>query len=146
MAYATQQDIIDRGVTEAELLQLVDDENSGNLAGANPQLRVNAALDEASARIDSYCRQRYTVPLQSSAIVKATAVTIAIKELFARRRRVPDDVKERYDEAIKFLMDVSKGNASLDQPTGATAQTGSGGVKTTDVAEKFSDENLDGYV
>ena len=46
-------------MSNAELVQLTDDTNSG---AVNAQL-VTDILDEASAMIDSYARTRYTVPL-----------------------------------------------------------------------------------
>lgn len=146
MAYAEQQDIIDRGVTQQELLELTDDESTTDLDDAGVQARIAAAITSACGTIDSYCRQRYTVPLQDSEQIKSVAVTLAIYNLFARRRRVPEDVKTLFDDAMKFLRDVAAGKAALDQPTGATAQAGSGGVLATDVAEKFSDDNLKGFI
>jgi phage gp36-like protein len=59
---------------------------------------------------------------------------------------VPQDVKDRYDEAIAFLKDVAAGKAALDQPTGATAQSAAGGVVETQIEEKFSDGNIGGFV
>jgi phage gp36-like protein len=83
MAYATQQDIIDRGLTERELGELADDDNVGKLDDAAVQAKILGALNEASATVDAYCRQRYTIPLQASDKVKAIAVTIAMHALFS---------------------------------------------------------------
>jgi phage gp36-like protein len=107
---------------------------------------VTDVLTEASGKIDSYCRMRYSVPLQASEQIKGLTLDIAEYLLFARKRRVPDDVRQRYDDAIAFLKDVSAGRAALDQPATATQQSGGGPVVTTQVAEKFSDDNLKGFV
>lgn len=142
MAYAAKADVIARGVTEAELVQLTDDTGTG----AVDDTVLSSVLTEASATVDSYCRLRYAVPLQSSEKVKGLTVDLAIYQLFSRRRRVTDDIKDRYNAAMKFLVDVSAGKAALDQPANATAQSGSGPVLTTDQEERFGDDNIQGFV
>lgn len=142
MAYATQSDLSPRRISAAELLQLTDDTSSGTV---NTQV-VSDILDEASGLIDSYCRQRYTIPLQSSLQVKGLCLTIAEYLLYLRRRRVKDDVRQAYEDAVAFLKDVSGGKAALDQPSTAPAQSGAGDVQTTQVTERFSDDNLGGFI
>lgn len=142
MVYAAQVDVIARGVTAEELKQLTDDTNQGKIDATV----VTAALTEASATVDSYCRQRYAIPLQTSEKIKGVTVDIAIHILFSRRRRVVEDVQQRYDNAIAFLKDVSMGRAGLDQPTNASPQTGGTGVLATSDDGRFSDDNLGGFV
>ena len=125
-----------------DLEQLTDDENSG----AVDTDVVAAVLSEASGAVDSYCRQRYAVPLQSSEQVKGLTLDIAVYLLYSRRDRVRDVVRQRYQDAVQFLKDVGAGKASLDQPAAAAPQLGSGGVVATDQCEKFSDDNLKGFV
>jgi phage gp36-like protein len=146
MAYATKDDIIASGVTGQELLELADDANTNNIADAGVVSRIDAAIADGSSTVESYCRQRYSLPLQQSNKVTSLVVDLAVYALFARRRKVPQDVKDRSDAAMKFLSDLASGKASLDQPAGATPQTGSGGAVETTKPEKFSDCNLDGYV
>ncbi|HLJ87755.1 MAG TPA: DUF1320 domain-containing protein [Candidatus Angelobacter sp.] len=142
MAYATQDDLSPRRITPSELVQLTDDTNSGQV---NVKI-VSDILDEASALIDSYCRQRYTIPLQSSNQVNGLTLTIAEWFLYQRRKRMKKDVSEAYEYALQFLRDVGVGKASLDQPVAAVPQSGSGDVRATQNAERFSDDNLAGYV
>jgi phage gp36-like protein len=142
LAYATQADLSPRRISNAELIQLTDDSNSGQV---NAQL-VSDILDEASAAIDSYAGQRYGVPLQSSLQVKGLTLTIAEYLLYLRRKRMKADVRQAYEDAIAFLKDVSSGKARLDQPATAAAQTGAGDVLTTSKPEKFSDQNLSAFV
>jgi len=142
MAYATKDDIVASGVTDAELTELTDDLNTGQA----DQTRIDAAIADGAATVDSYCRQRYTLPLQTSNKVISLVVDLAVYALFARRRRVPPDVKDRADAAMAFLKDLASGKASLDQPAGAVAQSGSGEVVETQKDEAFSDDNLGGFV
>jgi phage gp36-like protein len=142
MPYAVKADLSPRRISAAELVQLTDDTNSGI---TNDQV-ITDVLTEASALIDSYCRVRYTVPLQSSDQVKGLCLTLAEYFLYLRRKRVNTDVRQSYEDAIAFLKDVSNGKAGLDQPATATPQTSGGDVQTTSIEEKFSDDNLSGYV
>lgn len=141
MAYATQTDLSPRRISNAELVQLTDDSNSGQV---NAQL-VSDILDEASAQIDSYCGQRYAIPLQSSLQVKGLCLTIAEYLLYLRRKRMKADVRQAFEDALVFLKDVSSGKARLDQPVTAQPQLGTGDVQVTQAAERFSDDNLSGY-
>jgi len=142
LPYATQADLEPERIPTAELIQLTDDTGSGLVdAGI-----VTAKLTEASAMVDSYARQRYTVPLQTSEQVKSLTLDIATYKLFERRRRIPESVGTAYSNAIAFLRDVAAGRAALDQPVGATPQLSGGPVVVTEKPEKFSDENLSGFV
>jgi phage gp36-like protein len=142
LPYAVQADLTPRRLTAAELAQLTDDVRGSEINVAV----VTQVLTEASGKIDSYCRLRYNVPLQSSEQIKGLTLDIAEYLLFARRRRITDDVRQRYDDAIAFLKDVSAGRAALDQPATATQQTGGGPVLETQKEEKFSDDNLEGFI
>ena|ERR1039457_1134544 len=144
MPYATQDDLVPLRLTQKDLIELTDDDDSGVVNAAI----VIAALEEASGRVESYCRQRYVTPLQQSDDVKALTLDITVYLLFSRRResRIGDTVQQRFDQAIAFLKDISNGKASLDQPLSAVQpQSGSGEVVVTRKPERFSDSNLDGY-
>jgi phage gp36-like protein len=143
MAYAVQADLVPRRITNAEAIELTNDTVGGNAIVAQV---ITDVLAEASALIDSYCRERYTVPLQASDQVKGLCISIATYLLFLRRRRVTDDIQKLYDNAIAFLKDVAGGKAGLDQPTGSPAQTSSGPAVVTELEERFSDENLGGFI
>jgi len=142
MSYATQADLSPGHLSAQELVQLTDDIASGKV---NDTI-VSQKLTEASALIDSYCRNRYTVPLQASEQIKGLTLTITVYLLFQRRHRVTDDAQRGYDNAISFLRDVSTGKAGLDQPTSAQPQAGNGESRPTDKEETFGDCNIKGYV
>lgn len=144
MAYATQNDLLQR-VTLKELTQLTDDGNTGQ---PDPVI-VGAALEEASGRVDAYCRERYQTPLQQSDTVTTITRDVAIYFLFSRRpQRMSETVRQRYEDAMALLKDISSGKAVLDQPVSATTPQ----TTTTDAATpstdktRFNDTNIGGYV
>jgi phage gp36-like protein len=145
MAYAQQSDLCPLRMTQAELTQLTDDDNSGEIDTDV----VNAALEEASGRVDAYCRQRYVTPLQQSDSVTSLVLDIATYLLFSRRRsfKMAETVRQRYEDAIAFLKDVASGKASLDQPgTVQTPQTSSGGPQRANIRKIFGEKEIDGFV
>ncbi len=150
MPYATQDDLVPLRMTLQDLVELTDDSTSDDDPGAG---QVNAAivtgaLTEASARIDSYCRQRYLTPLQPSDTIKGIALDITVYLLFTRRRTTKpnETVAQRYNDAVKFLQDIAAGHASLDQPaTAAEPQMGSSSATVTAKRQTFDEHHLSGW-
>jgi phage gp36-like protein len=147
MAYAVQSDLVPLRLTLAELVQLTDDENTGQVNATT----VAAALEEASGRVDSYCRTRYVTPLQVGDDVKGMTLDIGTYLLFSRRRnfKTTETIRQRYEDAIAFLKDISVGKASLDQPVSQTApQSSTAGPQISDRDRhlRFRDHNIEGYV
>lgn len=121
MAYSALTDILDQ-MEERILIQLTDDAK----LGAVNQDVVAEAIADADAEIDSYCGNRYDVPLATAtAMIAKISRDIAMYNLYGRRPNGPSEtVKERYANAVRFLKDVSAGRVSL----GANApETSSGG-------------------
>lgn len=115
MAYCTKADILEQ-LDEEVLIQLTDDID----AGAVDDDKVTRAIADADAEIDGYCGTRYGIPFDPvPAMIRKLSVDISIHNLYARRRAAPEDRQKRYDNAIRFLRDVSKGMISLgaDAPT-----------------------------
>ncbi len=147
MAYATQADLVPLRMTVKDLTELTDDDNTGTI---NADI-VTAALEEASGRVESYCRMRYVTPLQQSDDVKALTLDVAIYLLFSRRREtgVNETVQQRFDQAISFLKDIAAAKASLDQPsTSLQPQVSLGGpeISCKDFHLRFSDRKIEGFV
>ncbi len=140
MPYCTQSDLLNQ-LTQAELVQLTDDDATG----AVDTTKVDAALNAASATIDAYAGARYTLPLQSSEKIKQLCIDLAIYELEKRRRRLRDATVAARDAAFAFLRDLARGRAVLDQPAGAPAQQSEADVKKTQQDRTFSDEKLEGF-
>lgn len=153
MPYATQADLVPLRMTQKDLTELTVDVPSGNAAtdAAATASVTSAALEEASGRVESYCRNRYITPLQQSDDVKALTLDIAVYLLFSRRRetKMGETVQTRFDQAIAFLKDISTARASLDQPiTALQPQTSLGGpeVSNKDRNLRFSDHQIEGFV
>lgn len=109
MPYCTQADILEQ-LDEDLLVQCTDDAD----AGAVDTSVVDRAIVDADAEIDSYCGSRYGVPFETvPAIIRKLSVDISIYHLFVRRLSVPEDRKERYNNAVRMLRGVSRGIVSL---------------------------------
>lgn len=143
MAYAAQSDLCPARITERELGQLTADDGSGTI---DTDI-VSAVLEDASARIDSYCRARYQTPLQASDTVTSLTLDIALYLLFTRRRNTKSNetVRQNYQDAIALLKDISAGKAQLDQPANATAQTMAGGAQVSRKPQRFAEPNIEGF-
>ena len=153
MPYATQADLVPLRLSEKDLSELTVDTPSGNpdTDAAVTASITSAALEEASGRVESYCRGRYQTPLQQSDDLKSLTLDITLYLLFSRRREktVAQTVQDRFDQAISFLKDIASGKAFLDQPVSATApQSTLAGpqVSHKDRHLRFSDRDLGGFV
>jgi len=153
MAYAAQSDLVPLRITAAELTQLCLDVPSGNPTtdAATVASVCAAALEEASGKVDSYCRARYVTPLQVGDDVRALTLDIAVYLLFSRRRnaKMTETIRQRYEDAIAFLKDIASAKASLDQPAGqAQPQATLAGPQMSDRDRhlQFSERNIEGFV
>lgn len=138
--YIVKADILEQ-LPEDTLIQLTDDENLGTVNDA----RVDAAINDAEGEADGYLSTRYTVPLSPApASIKKFTADIAIYNLFGRRDTVPPDREKRYENAIKFLVNVSKGIVTLGaqepEPT-----TTAGSVEFTSNERTFTRSKLEGF-
>ncbi len=107
MAYATAQEMADR--VGADALASVADRDWD---AVNESEAVIAALDDASADIDSYLAMRYPLPLsETPAAVKRVCIDIAMYHLAGDK--TTEQIEARYKHAIAWLRDVSRGVAGL---------------------------------
>lgn len=140
MAYATQQDLIDR-FGEERLVDLTD--RATPPAGAIDATVVAQALDGASATIDAYVGARYALPLSQTPLpLQQACEAIAFYQLHVDS--APDKVVEDYKAAMRFLSDVATGKVALPLPAGDTPTT-AGGAETVGPDRIFSRDSLDGY-
>ncbi len=110
MAYATQQDVIDR-YGEEELLTASDRDNDGNI----DTVAVSRALDDASAEIDSYLVERYTLPLAAPVPARLVEIcgAIAVYKLSNASGPNTEEKRLRYEDALKWLSKVALGEVGL---------------------------------
>jgi|GEM_PF-2991887 len=115
MAYSLKTDI-QKEISDAEIIDLTDDEGIGIINEA----RIAAAISKADGIIDSYCGQATTVPFTVvPPVIKEHSVTLAIYFLFARRSAAPEIRRKNYEDAMKHLIDIAQGKATLGDTTQA---------------------------
>ena len=107
MTYCTQADLIER-FGAAEITQLSDRAGLGTLDSAV----IDGAIADADAEIDGYLSGRYALPLANApAVMSRLACDISRYYLFGHD--VTDLVKERYDQAIAYLVKIATGVIGL---------------------------------
>ena len=130
MAYATTQDIV--VIYGEEILNAVADRDR---SGRSDEDAVQAALEAASAEIDTYLGSRYTVPLTSPPpYIRQIAVDITVYRLALDIAPRTEEMRLRYMDAITYLKAVAAGTIDLPTTTGdpggsGTADTVGSGAK-----------------
>lgn len=82
--------------------------------------RITQSLAMATATADSYVSTRYATPVESVGdVLRRAVLDIARHALWDNR--APDEVRTRYEDALRWLRDVSAGKATLTTATGAQA-------------------------
>lgn len=144
MPYSTLNDI-KKLIPEETLVQLTDDEGLGSIN----QSRIDEAVSQADAEIDSYSGGRYSVPFSPVPdIIKKISVDISIYNLYSRRvEQIPETRAERYRNAIRQLEGISKGTISMGEAEAPQSSRAEGGVKTnkSDEDRTFKKDTLGGY-
>lgn len=108
MPYCTQADLIER-FGENELLDLAADD-TGLAVDAS---KVDGAIADASGEIDGYVSAAgYPVPLSNVPRI-ITAYTCDIARYRLSDDRATEQVTKRYNDAVKFLRSVAKGEVRL---------------------------------
>lgn len=139
MSYATQQNMIDR-FGQQELAELTDRTN-GAVIDATV---LGQALTDADAEINGYLASRYTLPLVSvPPILTKFAADIARYQLYDTR--ASEQVKARYDDAIKFMKSLASGLVSLGLDPVNQPVADVGGVQVQANARVFTAGNLGDY-
>ncbi|QII11241.1 putative Mu-like prophage FluMu protein gp36 [Candidatus Kuenenia stuttgartiensis] len=143
MSYSTLTDIL-KLIPEAVVIQLTDDEDTGSVVTP----RVDEAIAQADAEIDSYCGGRYSVPFGTVPdICRKISVDIAIYNLYSRKvEAIPDTRSERYKNAIRQLEGIAKGTISIGEDPEPDAPTG-GGIQTSKTSDDriFNSDTLSGF-
>lgn len=125
MAYATLAQFIE-AFGELEAIELTNLDNPE--ATAIDPIPMERALTDASALIDTYLGRLYRLPLPTvPAVLIPCCLDIARHRL--DRIRVRDDVRQNYEDRIRWLEQVCKGIISLgadllNQPVVQTQQIG----------------------
>lgn len=136
--YATRQQMEDAyGEEQITLLSSRDlevDEDS-----------ISRALTDASSLIDSYIARRYPLPLAFAApVLVRPCVDIACYYLAQRATLLTEELRQRYDDAVKLLRDIAGGRAelSLDRDADDRPESGPQVIVATGPARVFSRSSL----
>lgn len=75
---------------------------------------LNGGLERATATIDSYLAGRYPVPwTDTPGILTGKCCDIARYELTGAQTQNTEEIRQRYEDAIRYLGDVADGRITL---------------------------------
>lgn len=139
--YATTADLVQRfGQIEIEALASTD------TAGVIDTAKVETALTDASAEMNSYLANRYTVPVQEqSKMLTAVCCDLTRYQLYSVQPT--EEVTQRYQQRISWLRDIAANRASLNQISEPTSTSVSLAVSVshTDADRLFTLDTLKGF-
>jgi len=139
--YCTLTDMQEQ-IPESDLISLTDDADAGIIDTSV----TDRAIADADAEIDGYCGKRYAVPFTTvPPVIRKLSVDIAIYNLFARRQGAPEDRRNRYKDAIKFLENVAKGLVSLGEDDPDSTPSDVQKPKISFSGRIFSRDKMSGY-
>ena len=141
MPYCMLEDLKEK-ISEEELIQLTDDEETGLIVTS----RTDRAISDADAQIDGYCGRRYSVPLDPvPVIIRKFSVDIAIYNLLQRRQGADEDREKDYNNAIKFLENVAKGLVTLGADDPDTPPADAHKTEISGPDRIFSRDKMEGW-
>lgn len=160
MAYSTNSELVE-SVDETQVLQLIDDENTGitdmdileataldnqdpNQAEAQAMLaRLIRARADADETIDSFLRTQYDLPLDSTpGMITSLSIDLTYFNLYERRERgsLPEGILKMEERALKKLKMIQAGTIKIqDEPDVAAGQVKTNKTKDDRV---FTDDYL----
>ena len=107
--YATIEDCVAR--YGEDLITLLTDREK---TGLRNDERLSQALSDAGAEIDASLRQRYELPLpQSPELLRRIEIDMALYRLASEADLATEERRGRYDDAVKLLALLRRGEASL---------------------------------
>lgn len=108
MPYATRQDIIDRYGSDELIVSADHDED-----GVADTSVVEQGLKDASDEIDVYVGGRYTLPLTDIPPVLTRLCVDMALYLMSKPPSITEEKRTRYEDAVKLLTKISKGEVTL---------------------------------
>lgn len=138
MSYTTKQEMIDE-FGESELVQLTD--LADPPAGVIDDTRLTQALEAADVTIDGYLAGRYALPFAAPpAILGQLARDLARHRLY--KDHPSEEVANRHDKAIKFLVLTASGKVSLGVDAAGAEAPSADTVQFTAGQKVFAREDL----
>jgi len=144
MAYATVAEFR-AGLAHRDLVLLTDlDGSEGDVVEA----RIQSALDDASAEIDSYLgKAGLTLPLiQVPRVLNVLCRDMALHRLHINAGHSGESTRPLHKNAVEFLKAVSEGDLALGDGGGMAPEMTSPGVAMTDGPERhLTRDSLRGF-
>ena len=111
--YASKEDI-DELYGPALLVRIADEDRDG-VADAE---KVEKGLQNADSIIDAYLSAKYDLPLSTvPSVLKTCAIDIAVYKIPLGRAPRTDEMRVRYEDALKLLERISTGKVGLGLPS-----------------------------
>ncbi|EGT5658480.1 DUF1320 domain-containing protein [Citrobacter braakii] len=140
MPYATPDQFI-KTFSERETISLTDEKRTGKVD--NDKLAF--ALTRASNVIDGYLVGRYKTPWPDSpGILIGYCCDIARYQLASDYRLLSEEIRLRYDDAIKFLEKVASGKINLGRDTSGGVIQSSSQMRIFSGVRQFGRESTGG--
>ena len=139
MPYATQQEMIDR-YGERVLRELTDRAASGSIDSGV----LDQALNDATALIDGYLLERYSLPLSSTPrLLTVLACQVAFYQLHPHG--APEEVRGAYRDAVKTLEAIASGKIAVPGASGTEIDSREGAAEVAGPARTFSRDSMTGF-
>jgi len=102
-------------IPETHLINLTNDTPS---ASEINEAKLSSAIEYAERFIDAYLRNKYVLPLKfvPDLIVQISSDITAYRLYSRRPSKIPEHIKENYEEAKKLLEKIQKEQIVLDLP------------------------------
>jgi len=146
MAYAAAKDVLARYPHRrvAELTAKPPEPGEEPKPPAPDKRRLDVALEDASAEVDSYIGRVASLPLADPPpVLRRLTVDIAIYRLMSLLpKEMVEDARQRYEDAVRWLESVASGEIALE---GKPAQ-GAGDVAYFAPTRVFDANGLKGYL
>ena len=139
MAYATPQELVSRYGKALQVLV------PGQQEGTVDEAALAQPLADASEEIDAYLAARYPLPLEEiPGVLVRISADIAIYRLSSDADSLTEERRTRYEDAVRLLKSISRGEASLGLPDPEPSPSTEGaGISQSD--RVFSRKTLRGY-
>jgi phage gp36-like protein len=139
MNYATQDDLVNR-FGEPEIIQISNETPSDTIDAD----RVTLVLTDTDARIDGFLGSRFTLPLTTIPPALTGYACDIARYLLARLPT--DEMRARYEDALRWLGKVAKGEYGLGVDAEGDTPAASPGIAVSSQRPVFTRGTLRDYL
>ncbi|CDP54066.1 Phage protein [Devosia sp. DBB001] len=142
MAYCTLEQLIDRYGNQF-LVDATDRE--GAATGEINLPTIDRAIADADALIDGYLAARYSLPIATTPeLVRELSLTISAYK--AHSQVTSEKIRKDYEDAIKALLQISRGDIRLNIDGAEPSTAGATLIKTNNPERPMTAESMKGYI